>query len=101
MRNSRLLMIIGAIVLGGGIFFCKHMLVGAFNQHRITPWTFPVSLIGVAGSLGLFFIALRMYKFDNIGSGARILAIMIGMLGVLLWGTWSWSAIILARVPNY
>ncbi|HET6455839.1 MAG TPA: hypothetical protein VFI02_15655 [Armatimonadota bacterium] len=101
MRNSRLMITVGVLVIIGGVLFCRHMLEGALAQHRITPWAFPVSLFGVAGSLALFFLALRMYKFDNVSSGARILAIMIGVLGVLLWGTWSWSAVILARIPNY
>ena len=101
MRYTRLLLGVGVLVLVGGVLFCKHMLVTAIGQHQITPWAFPISVIGVGGSVALFFLALRMYKLDNVGSGARIVAILIGVLGILLWGTWSWSAIILARVPKY
>ena len=101
MRYTRLLIGVGVLVLVGGVLFCSHMLTAAFSQHRITPWAFPISVIGVGGSVALFFLALRMYKFDNVGSGARALAILVGVLGILLWGTWSWSALILARVPKY
>jgi len=101
MRYNRLLIGVGVLVILGGVLFCRHMLATALGQHRITPWAFPISLLGVAGSLSLFFLALRMYRFDSVGAGARIVAVLIGVLGVLLWGTWSWSAVILARVPNY
>lgn len=101
MRYNRLLIGVGAVVVVGGVLFCRHMLAAALNQHRITPWAFPISIIGVAGSLALFLLALRMYKLDNVGAGAKLIAILIGVLGILLWGTWSWSAVILARVPKY
>ena len=101
MRSARLMIGVGVLVFVGGLLFYRNVLIGWINgQQHAVPWAFPISLLGVAGSLAILYLAIRMYRFPNLTSAVKILALIIGVLGVALWGTWSWTALMFARIPK-
>jgi len=99
MRPVLLWLGLGVLMLVGGWFYSEQVVFGRFAEHlQPASWAFPLTLLGLAGSLLWLGSGIRIAKRRSFEPVARIVIVVFGLFAILLWALWCWATLAFCRI---